>query len=304
MVSIARGLDEHGVQAIRIRSDVSCDARTAIGGTGRAMIFSLILGLAVGAVMGLTGAGGGILAVPALAAGLGWTMQQSAPVALVAVAGGAAVGVVDAWRHGLVRYRAAILIAVMGLPFTALGLRTAQLLPQRGLTFLFACVMLAVALRTVRKARIDHAEQTAYARNTFARINPDTGRFEWTRQTALLFAAIGAIAGFLSGLLGVGGGFVIVPLIRRFTNVSMHGVVATSLLVIALVGAGGVVAALAQGAVMPLEETVWFALATGAGMLAGRHVARHLSARQVQRGFAVMLFCVAVGLLIKTAAAT
>jgi uncharacterized membrane protein YfcA len=268
------------------------------------MIFSLILGMAVGAVMGLTGAGGGILAVPALAAGLGWTMQQSAPVALMAVAGGAVVGAADAWRRGLVRYRAALLISVMGLPFTALGLRTAQLLPQRGLMFLFACVMFTVALRTVRQARTDQAAQTAYARNTFARINPDTGRFDWNRQTAVLFAAIGAMAGFLSGLLGVGGGFVIVPLLRRFTDVSMHGVVATSLLVIALVSTGGVIVAVAHGVVLPPAEAAWFALATAAGMLAGRHVARHLSAQQVQRGFAVVLFCVAIGLLVRIAAAT
>ena len=56
------------------------------------MLLSLLLGVLVGAVLGLTGAGGGILAVPALVVGMGWSMQQAAPVALVAVAGGAAVG--------------------------------------------------------------------------------------------------------------------------------------------------------------------------------------------------------------------
>ena len=56
------------------------------------MEISLILGVLVGAVLGLTGAGGGILAVPALIAGMGWTMQQAAPVALIAVAGSATVG--------------------------------------------------------------------------------------------------------------------------------------------------------------------------------------------------------------------
>jgi len=55
------------------------------------MLTSLILGAIVGAVLGLTGAGGGILAVPALVAGMGWPMQQATPVALVAVAGSAPV---------------------------------------------------------------------------------------------------------------------------------------------------------------------------------------------------------------------
>ncbi|MHA7235896.1 sulfite exporter TauE/SafE family protein, partial [Burkholderia pseudomallei] len=51
------------------------------------MLISLVLGSIVGAVLGLTGAGGGILAVPALVVGMGWPMQQATPVALVAVAG-------------------------------------------------------------------------------------------------------------------------------------------------------------------------------------------------------------------------
>lgn len=266
------------------------------------MILSLLLGIVIGAITGLTGAGGGILAVPALVAGMGWTMQQAAPVALVAVAGGSALGAVEAWRQGQVRYRAAFLIAVIAFPFTAFGIRAAQSLPQHSLMFLFAFVLLAVAMRAWHQARAAGAD-AANTAGAMGRINPDTGRFHWNRQTALLFAAIGAIAGFLSGLLGVGGGFVIVPLLRRFTNVSMHGVIATSLLVIALVSMGGVVSAMGQGVTLPWAVTAWFAAATAAGMALGRLLAGRLAAHQVQRGFAVVLFAVAVGLLVKTAAA-
>jgi uncharacterized protein len=266
------------------------------------MILSLLLGIVIGAVMGLTGAGGGILAVPALVAAMGWSMQQAAPVALIAVAGGSALGALEAWRHGLVRYRAAFLIAAIGLPFTVLGVRVAQTMPQTGLMFLFACVMLAAAVRVLRRAHED-ASNTADAHGAMGRVDPDTGRFHWNRQTVALFAAIGAIAGFLSGLLGVGGGFVIVPLLRRYTNVSMHGIVAISLLVIALVGAGGVVTAMAQGVSLPAMATALFAAATAAGMLLGRVLAKRLSGPQVQRGFALVLIVVALGLLAKTLAA-
>jgi uncharacterized protein len=266
------------------------------------MILSLLLGIIVGAVMGLTGAGGGILAVPALVAGMGWSMQQAGPVALIAVAGGSALGAAEAWRHGLVRYRAAFLIAAIGLPFTSIGIRVAHAMPQAGLMFLFACVMLVAAARALLRARAD-VSNAADAHGAMGRIDPDTGRFHWNRQTALLFAVIGAIAGFLSGLLGVGGGFVIVPLLRRYTNVSMHGIVATSLLVIALVGAGGVVAAMAQGVSLPAAATALFAAATATGMLLGRILAKRLSGPQVQRGFALVLIVVALGLLAKTLAA-
>ena len=86
------------------------------------VLAALSLGVVVGAVLGLTGAGGGILAVPALVVGLGWSMQQAAPVALIAVAGGAAVGAIEGFRRRLVRYRAAILMAATGIPVTFIGI--------------------------------------------------------------------------------------------------------------------------------------------------------------------------------------
>ncbi|MBC7704860.1 sulfite exporter TauE/SafE family protein [Variovorax sp. RTB1] len=258
------------------------------------MLISALLGILVGAILGLTGAGGGILAVPALVVGMGWPMQQAAPVALIAVAGGAALGAAEGFRKKLVRYKAALLMAVAGIPVTGFGIRTAHMLSQRVLLALFACVMLIVATRLILQAR--HAASGLEA-GRLGRINPATGRFEWTWITAVLLAAIGALTGFMTGLLGVGGGFVIVPLLRRFTDVSMHGIVATSLLVIALVGIGGVATSMLHGTDVPVAVTVYFSLATAAGMMLGRLASSRLSARHVQQGFALVLVVVATGLL-------
>lgn len=259
------------------------------------MIVSSILGLLIGVVLSLTGAGGGILAVPALVFGMGWTMQQAAPVALIAVAGGAAVGAVEGLRKRLVRWRAALLMALAAFPCTFLGVHTAHQLPQRWLIGLFAVVMLLVAVRLLRGAQRDAESSMA-----LARIDQKTGRIHWTWPTAALIAAIGAVTGFMTGLLGVGGGFVIVPLLRRYSGVSMHGIIATSLMVIAAVSSGGVAIALLHGAVLPLPATAWFAGATTAGMLLGRQLVKTLSARQVQYGFALVLALVACGLLAKS----
>jgi uncharacterized membrane protein YfcA len=256
---------------------------------------ALMLGALVGAVLGLTGAGGGMLAVPALVFGLGWSMQQAAPVALVAVAAGAAIGAVEGWRQRLVRYRGALLMATAGILCASFGLRAAHLLPQRWLAALFALLMLSVALRMLRN-RHDPLEKTTPPP---VNIDPATGRFRWSWPTAALLAAIGAVTGFAAGLLGVGGGFVMVPLLRRYSDVSIRGIVATSLLVTAIVSTAGVLSALAHGVALPLRETVLFTAAVIGGMLAGRLWSARVPARQVQIGFAMLLIVVAAGLLIK-----
>ena len=263
------------------------------------MEISVLLGVLIGVVLGLTGAGGGILAVPALVNGMGWSMQQAAPVALVAVAIGAALGAVDGLRKGLVRYKAAIVMVICGLPLTKVGITVAQNLPQRWLLGLFAGLILVIVFRLIRQTM--GSGQGAGNDHALARIDPDTGRFHWTWTTGCLFAGFGALTGFMTGLLGVGGGFVIVPVMRRYTNATMHGIVATSLMVIALVSTGGIVVAVANGAQLPWTVTMLFALATALGMGAGRKLSSRLSEKAIQRGFAFVLLCSAASLIVKAA---
>jgi uncharacterized membrane protein YfcA len=263
------------------------------------MLISLFLGVVVGAILGLTGAGGGILAVPSLVFGMGWPMQQATPVALVAVAGSAAVGAFEAFRKGLVRYRAALLMAAAGLPATAIGARIARALPQRLLLVLFACVMLFVALRLLRQTLQRKRANAHRSPLCLAQIDPATGRFRWTWRTALALAATGSVTGLMTGLLGVGGGFIIVPMMRKLTDVSMHGIVATSLMVIALVGSGGVLASAMNGTPFPFDIALAFSAATATGMLGGRFISHRMPEHHVQFGFATILICVALGMLAK-----
>ncbi|MGL4734679.1 MAG: sulfite exporter TauE/SafE family protein [Enterovibrio sp.] len=254
------------------------------------MVISLLLGLLVGAVLGLTGAGGGIFAIPALVLGMGWTPQQAAPVALVTVAASAALGAIDAWRKGLVRYRAAIVITLTGVPMTRAGLWAAHRASPILLTVLFAGVMLFVAWRLMRKP------QASELRTFPVAVNEDTGRFVWTINTWLLFLAFGTLTGFMTGLLAVGGGFIIVPLLRQFTPLPMRSCIATSLMIVALVGAGGIATAVVQGATLPMPFTLWFALSAATGMFAGRKLSQRLPESVVQKVFAVLLVVVALGM--------
>jgi uncharacterized membrane protein YfcA len=255
------------------------------------------LGVLIGAIMGIMGAGGGILAVPVLVAGLHWSMQQAAPVALVAVAAGAVVGAIDGFKHRLVRYKAAILMAACGIPMTHLGQLWAHALPQHVLMGGFAALMLMVARRFYQQAQ--HTSHASDDVLTLAFISDTTGKFIWTPLTSLVLAGIGLFTGLMTGLLGVGGGFLIVPLMKRFTNLALPGIVATSLFLISMVSTGGVVNAVISGAALPWFETSAFGVAMVSGMLTGRHMSRKLNPQQVQLGFALLLLALSCYMMFK-----
>ncbi|WP_338849967.1 sulfite exporter TauE/SafE family protein [Massilia sp. W12] len=252
----------------------------------------LVLGALVGVVLGLTGAGGGMLGAPALMWAMQWNLAQAGPVALLAVVAAASLGALDGLRKRLLRWRAALLMATAGIPASALGGWLALRSPQALLQVLFALAMLAAALRQLR-AGAGRSEENEADLGRIARVCEKTGRFQWNAPTFALIAAIGAVSGLLTGLLGVGGGFVMVPLLRRFSNVRMHGIVATSLSVIALVGLFSV--AMHWPHLNPDQSrAAWaFVIAAMAGMLLGRHLAARLPAARVQLAFACLLIVVA-----------
>ena len=263
-------------------------------------VFSPLIGVVIGLVMGLTGAGGGILAVPALVYSQGWSMQQAMPVALLAVTGGAILGALEGFLRKLVRYRAGMLMACAGSVPTWLGVQLAARLSQTMLMRCFALVLLLVAVRLYFQMRTHVGDERHPS--AIAHINQDTGRFDWNLPTLGIISAIGALSGFMTGLLGVGGGFIIVPMLRHFTNVSMHGAVATSLFVISLVGSIGIASAWSHGTAIPAGFAFLFVAATAAGMLLARRIAASLPAQAVQAMFILLLLGVAASLLVRAAA--
>jgi uncharacterized membrane protein YfcA len=108
----------------------------------------------------------------------------------------------------------------------------------------------------------------------------------------------GGVAGFLSGLLGVGGGFVIVPALKRYTDLPVQSIVATSLGVLAVISAGGAVFSAASGN-LDLLLAAPFSLGALAGLLIGTAFGKKISGPRLQQIFAVLTFVVAISLMIK-----
>ena len=127
----------------------------------------------------------------------------------------------------------------------------------------------------------------------------DSGRFIWTIPCARALALSGAVTGLLSGLLGVGGGFVMVPALQRYTDLPMKSILATSLAVIALVSVTGVASSALAGQ-LNWVVAVPFCAGALAGMMGGRLISSRLAGPQLQKGFAAVSALVAVGMIGKS----
>lgn len=253
-------------------------------------MISSVLGFIVGLTLGLTGAGGGILAVPALVLGVGLSMTAAAPIALIAVGLAAFTGAIDGLRLRLVRYKAAVLMSVIGGLMAPVGVWFAMRLSEFWLMVLFSGVMFIVAARMFNQAR--HSKKTGQTEDKNMEkpcmVSETTGKFIWNSQCTLTIGGIGVISGLLTGLLGVGGGFIIVPLLKRFTNLKMHNIVGTSLMVIALISAVTVLNALATSNALHNPATWPFVGFVVAGMISGRIAAPRIPPLYIQMGFAIL----------------
>lgn len=266
-----------------------------------AYLISPALGILVGILMGLTGAGGGILSVPLLVFFLGLPIAEAAPIALCAVALASSIGAILGLKNKVLRYKAAGFMAIFGLALSPLGLWLAPQIPNAPLQILFSLILLYVAIRLLSQARNElKGIPEPNRKPPPCLLNPAIGKLQWTMPCARALTLSGSLAGFLSGLLGVGGGFIIVPALKRYTDLPVKSIVATSLGVLAIVTGGGAIFSAASGN-LNLIVAAPFSLAALVGLLFGQLIGKKMSGPNVQLIFAVFTLLIALSLLIKGA---
>jgi uncharacterized protein len=264
-------------------------------------MIALLLGILVGLVLGLTGAGGSIFAVPLLVIGLGLDLKEATPVALLTVFGATAFGALMAWRAGHICHRAALMIGIAGSVATPAGVHLASLASPHAVYLAFAAVMLIVASRMFLQASApsgrtaaaspppDHAPRAAVCVR-----DPESQRLSWTSPCALVLGLSGIGTGILSGALGIGAGFVIVPSLRAATPLPMSSVVATSLLAIAIISGSAVGSHLLHGNRIPWLMATPFLIGALLGMWAGRVLIARVSGARLQQSFAALMAAAAL----------
>ena len=248
---------------------------------------ALALGAVIGVMLGLLGSGGSILAVPALVYVLDLDISQAIPMSLIVVGIASAVGAVPKVLARQVQWRLAAIFAATGIPATLLGAAIGRHLPQPVLLIGFALVMVVAGVRMLQDKGDTGTACTV----------GDSG-INWRRCAPRSLPA-GFVVGLLTGLFGVGGGFLIIPALVLMLGVEMPIAVGTSLLIIVANSAAGVVSHLG-GAGIDWPITTAFVGAAIVGSFVAGHYGIKLNTERLQRLFAYLVFVVAAYVLVDT----
>jgi uncharacterized membrane protein YfcA len=260
----------------------------------------IALGLAYGSLvgfsLGLTGGGGAIFAVPLLVYGLDVPTREAVGVSLVTVGVTAAVGFAQRLRRGMVEVPTGLLFSVAGMATAPFGAWLARRTPEAVLLVLFGALMLVIATRMWIKASRQEPSTACVPLDDVGptcRRNPE-GELHLTSQCALLLAMVGLAVGILTGLFGVGGGFIIVPALVTFSGMGIQRAIGTSLLVITLVSFSGIAGHFLAGNTVPGELLAWFLGGSLAGMPIGASASKWLGGIRLQQTFAAIIVLVGV----------
>jgi len=241
--------------------------------------------IAIGVSLGLLGSGGSILTVPVLVYLLGQDEKVAIAGSLFIVGSIAAAGSLQFLRAGLIQWRSVVVFGVPGMVGTWLGAYLAGWIPGVTQLALFAVVMLLASGLMLRPPDLEKAASAP--------------RALWK------IAVDGLVVGVLTGLVGVGGGFLIVPALVLLGGLGMHQAVATSLVVIALKSFSGFYKYMDVLEAQNLEldwHTLLLVASLGiAGSFAGSHLAKRLPQDKLRTVFGYFLIAMGIYILVQSA---
>lgn len=236
----------------------------------------LISALIIGLSLGLLGAGGSILTVPALMLLIGLDEKSAIASSLFIVAGIACVGAIKALKSKALNLKVLGAFGLSSLPAAGVGAHIGVLLPNGGQTLLLIAIMLFSASKMLRAK--------------------GAGQPGELNLKVVFLSGIGA--GLLTGIVGIGGGFLIVPALVLFAGLSMQQATANSLALITLNGGGAFVTLFASSQMPSLDWQI-IAVMTGVGAVSvwvGQGISAKMNQKLLKRCFGVLLIMVAATL--------
>jgi len=249
-------------------------------------LLALLSGGLVGLLLGSTGGGGSLVAIPLLVYVVGIPVQKATAMSLIVVGYSALFGAWQENRQKRVHIPAALVFSFTGMLGAWIGAQGQQLVHETVVLFLFGHLLVLISVWTFFQPQKDQGNDvpTGCAKH-----------FSW--PCAFKASAIGWGVGLLTGFFGIGGGFLIVPALMILLEFPIRLAIGTSFLIIALISMGGVVGHLKLAA-LDFLLTGLVLLGSVLGLVFGSRVTRLMSAKHLSRGVAILIGAIGLGLIL------
>ncbi len=254
-----------------------------------------LLGFLVAIVASVTGVGGGIFFVPLLALSYGFAPSNAVGTSLMVIVFSALSASIGFAMQKRIFFKTGLLLAVMTVPGSAIGALLTSVLPGNILglifgVFLILVVVRMVAARGVRRrnsSRKDVSKVVVYEHDLFL-----------NKKRLAVGVSLGFFGGLVSGLLGVGGGILLVPLMALFLWMPIHSAVATSMFAMIFTSLSGVVQHWTLGNVS-VEYGLLLAIGALAGAQVGAWLCKRITGEKLSLLFAALVLVVSVQMIVK-----
>lgn len=260
------------------------------------LVLAVVAGALIGLSLGALGAGGSILAVPVLVHLLDQSPAQATTGSLVVVGVTALIGAVAARRAGHVMLGRGVVFGLVALGGAVLGANASARVDEDVLLAAFAALMLLVgAVMAVRQLRLGRQGAQHAARPTLDDpIITFSPTFACACPRALKVLVTATLVGLLTGFLGVGGGFLVVPALLLGFALSLPTAAGTSLVVIAITSATALAVRAGVGSAPDWGIVLVLTLASALAAVAGARIADRTDIRHLSSVFTVLVLAVAV----------
>lgn len=268
------------------------------------LYLAAFLSIIMGITLGLLGGGGSILTVPILRYALDIPAKATIATSLLVVGSTAAIGLIPHARKGNVVWKTGAIFAGFAMAGAFAGGHLAQFIPGPVLLLMFGGLMLVTGVAMLRKKSKGEDDEAPIESDELLDAEAKTSSLEEAKQAKAwwMIGLEGLVVGLVTGMVGAGGGFLVVPALVLLGGLGMVEAVGTSLFVIAAKSFAGF-AGYAAHVEIDWALTAIVTAAAAVGTIGGAWIAQRVKPDKLRQGFAYFVFVMALVVIYKEATA-
>lgn len=257
-----------------------------------------ILGFLIGAVSSMIGVGGGVFIVPLLVLFYEFSPAQAAGTSLTTIIFTSLASTVNYARQKRIYFKIGLVLAMATVPGACLGAYLTSIMEARLLGSIFGVFLFFVALRMIFNLSFSRSKQSHMKKSTGNPLMYSESSLFDSRREILVGVTLSFFGGVSSGLLGIGGGSLLVPIMVLAMNMPIHIVVATSMFTMIFTSIAGVTQHFSLNNIS-FEYALLLVLGTVFGAQLGAYTSKKISSSNLRKIFGTVLIIISIRMILK-----